>query len=288
MLTKKDIDHELVEIDSLKILAEAYGEIAASRMMKIRKTVLENREYLKSIDSIFKDALIAYSQELSRLARMGRTKESKNVTFLSHNGRKVAVFLSANTGFYGEVLYTIFKKFLEDVRNNDYEITIVGKVGRSMFMEAEPNRVYSYFDIPDLGTDKEKLGTVLAHLVQYEELHLYYGKYISIVKQDVETSKIVAGTPVIDNVEKPKESFIFEPSLEKILQFFEAQIFASLFEQALQESQLAKLASRMLAMQSAQDNIQKRHRILMSEHTRFNHQIAQKKQINTLLSVFKR
>ncbi len=49
--------------------------------------------------------------------------------------------------------------------------------------------------------------------------------------------------------------YLFEPSLEKILQFFEAEIFASIFEQTIHESQLAKNGSRMLLLDNASQNI---------------------------------
>ena len=45
--------------------------------------------------------------------------------------------------------------------------------------------------------------------------------------------------------------YIFEPSLETIVIFFETEIFSSLLEQVFHESRLAKLASRMVLLDRA-------------------------------------
>ena len=42
--------------------------------------------------------------------------------------------------------------------------------------------------------------------------------------------------------------FIFEPSLEEVFNFFDAEIVASLLQQTFHESRLAKLASRLLLL----------------------------------------
>src|SRR3990167_8647765 len=116
MAYSKEVVQEIVQVTSLRTLAEVYGQIAATRMMKIRDYVLKNRQFLESIESIFKDTLYSYAEKLSELVRRGELKEGGKVTFLAHNGKTVAVLISANTGFYGEVVRETFKKFMEDVK----------------------------------------------------------------------------------------------------------------------------------------------------------------------------
>lgn len=282
MLYAKKIQKEITQVSSILSLAESYAQIAASRMKKIRESVLGQRQFLKAIESIFRDTLLAYSSKLSEMVWAGKLKEGGKVTFLAHNGKSVAVLISANTGFYGEVVKNTFEKFLKDIKDKDFEITIIGRLGRNLFLSREPNRPYTYFELPDYGIDRAKLSEAIKHLVQYEEIHVYYGQYISVVTQTPTTFKISAGTPVSGKVLQPKDKYIFEPNIEKILMFFETQIFASLFDQAIRESQLAKLASRILAMDKAAENIRKRLRSLRVERLKFIHKNENKKQINSL------
>ncbi|OGM19489.1 hypothetical protein A2686_01850, partial [Candidatus Woesebacteria bacterium RIFCSPHIGHO2_01_FULL_38_10] len=258
MIYKKEIDEEIKSVESLKILTEVYGEIASIRMIKIRNFVLKNREFLQTINEIFQDSLKAYASKLTELVRRGKLKKGGRVTFLAHNGKTVAVLISANTGFYGEVIQATFEKFLDDVRQGNVEATIIGRMGRSLFLESEPKTPYTYFDFPDYGIDHVKLSEAIRHLVSYEEIRVYFGRYQSIIKQTPSKFSISAGTPISKEVEEPKVKYIFEPSVEKILMFFETEIFASLFDQSIRESQLAKFASRILAMNVASENIRTR------------------------------
>lgn len=77
---------------------------------------------------------------------------------------------------------------------------------------------------------------------------------------------------------------MFEPSLEKILEFFEKQIFASIFEQTMRESQLAKTASRLTTLDTASENIIKKLSIVTSEKNRTFHRQQNKKQLETFSS----
>ena len=287
MINKKDIEIEIKQTKSLSELTEVYGEIAAVRMRKIRNSVLRNRDFLSSIDNIFRDTLSSYARKLSELVRRGKMKEGGKVTFLAHNGKTVVVLISANTGFFGDVVRNTFTKFIEDVRKEDVEVTVIGRLGRSLFVSEEPNKPYTFFELPDYGIDAQKLSEAIKHLVQYEEIRVYYGKYQSVVTQKPTTFSISAGTPVSGKIDQQRPSvyYIFEPSVEKILMFFETQIFASLFDQSIRESQLAKFASRILAMDRATENIHQRLNNLGLERMKLSHGLENKKQLNALTSV---
>jgi ATP synthase F1 gamma subunit len=288
MLYKRDIEEEINQVNSLKSLAEVYGEIASIRMKRIRGVVLSTRKFLDAINDIFKDTLASYAKKLSDMVRAGKLKRGSKVTFLAHNGKTVVVLLSANTGFFGEIVPKVFAKFIHEVRTEDVEVTIVGKLGKSMFLDAEPKRPFTYFELPDYGIDRRKMAEIIKHLVAYEEIRVYYGKFQSVVTQEPTAFRISAGTPVGEYVVAPKEQYIFEPSVDKILMFFETQIFASLFDQSIRESQLAKFASRILAMDRAADNINKRIRKLNLDKLKVQHKVDNNEQLNSLMPVYYR
>ncbi len=282
MLYLKDITEEIIEISSLKELTQVYGEIASTRMKKIRGYVLRNREYLAAIKSIFEDTLAAYAQKISKLVAEGKLSKGSQVTFLAHNGKPVSVLISSNTGFFGSIVKETFDKFIAEVRQENAEVTIVGKVGRSLFLEAEPRRPYIFFDLPDYGIDTAKLAEVIKHLVQYSQIKIYYGKFQSVVTQRPDIQTISAGTQVTGDTALPKVQYLFEPNVEDILMFFETQIFASVFDQSIRESQLSKFASRIIAMDAASQNIEKRISVLNLKKLANMHKTANDKQLNSL------
>jgi ATP synthase F1 gamma subunit len=280
MAYEKQIKEEIQDLEGLRTLTDIYGEIASVRMKKIRESVLYNREFLNAIHGIFKEVLASYAEKFEEEARAGK------ITFLSHNGKTVATFISANTGFYGEVVQQVFREFIKEARKGSVEVTIVGRLGLSLLKQVEPNMPYTYFDLPDYGINKNQLDQIIRHLVQYEEIHVYYGKYQNLVRQLPTMYNISAGT-FIKEAEKETTKYLFEPSIEEILMFFEAEIFASLFDQSVRESQLAKFASRMMAMDTANENIEKKLTKVRLEKLRAGHRQDDKRQLDALASVYK-
>ena len=72
---------------------------------------------------------------------------------------------------------------------------------------------------------------------------------------------------------------------DKIMKFFEAQIFASLFEQTVFESQLAKFASRMTSLELRVENIKDVLKDVALEKEKVRHRIINKKQLETFSSM---
>jgi ATP synthase F1 gamma subunit len=288
-MNKKQIQQELTELMVLKSLTQSYAEIASSRMMKTRDSVLRNRNFLEAINDIFKEVRNSYKEEVVKLARKRNLKSGEKITFLSHNGKTVAVLLSSNSGLYGEIVQKTFDLFLRAVQEEDVEATIVGRLGLSLFQEAAPNRPYTFFDFPDSGVNKEDLAALMKHVVQYEEIRVYYGKFQTVISQVPTMYNISAEVSLYNEEEETKKTpYLFEPSLEAILMFFEEEIFGSIFEQSLRESELAKHASRMLAMDQAGERITKRYKRAKIIALKISHQTENKKQLNALTSILNR
>lgn len=284
MIYEKDVKEDVAELQGLKNLVEVYGEIASSRMKKIREFVLRNREFLNAIHDVFDDVLASYARRLSALARQKKFQKGK-ITFLAHNGKTVCVLVSANTGFYGDVVQEIFRVYINDIKEQNVEVTIIGKLGLTLFADSAPGRPYTYFSLPDYGTDSNKMTELINHLVQYEEIRVYYGQYQSVVTQKPDKLTITSGATYRPSGNRQVVEYIFEPDIEKILVFFETEIFASLFDQALRESQLAKFASRIMAMDAAGENIRKEIREMNLLRLRMEHAAMNRKQLDLLSGI---
>lgn len=272
MFTLTEINRQLDDLKSLSSLVGVYGQSASTKMRRIRQAVLSNRDYLESINVVFNEVLYFYKTK----------KDKKAYTFLSHNGKTVAVFLSANTGLYGDIVQRTFDFFKDDVKGKDVEITIVGKLGLSIFLSSGIGKTYSYFDMSDYQIKQEDLTALIRHLVQYDKIILYFGRYKSVVSQSPDKFVISSDFANTDGTPVHLNNYIFEPDVEKILAFFEKEIFASLFDHELRESQLAKFASRILAMDLAETNIKKRVGETANQRLKLIHRIANQKQINAL------
>lgn len=281
----KEIEKEIETVNNFKNLTDIYGEIASIRMMKIRESVLKNRDYIFSITQIFYDTLASFLKRGSRASKMHMTLKNNRITFLSHNGKMVFVFISSNTGFYGDVVMKTFKKFVEDLKVEDAEITIIGRIGKKIFSESYPEKQYTFFELPDYGSDKNKLLAIINHLVQYDEVRVYYSAYDTVINQRPLMANLTAGTTLIQKAEKTKEEFIFEPSVEEILMFFEKEVFGSFFDQTIRENQLSKLSGRIMAMDRASQSIKSKLKSINFDYLKIRHRQMNKRQLGSLQSL---
>jgi ATP synthase F1 gamma subunit len=283
MIDERSLAEEIGRVSALQTLVRAYGEIAAIRMRKTRSSVLANREFLDQLNGVFEDVRASYAQEVAALAK--KTKGPAQVTFLAHNGKTVSVFISANTGLYGEIVQSTLRLFLEEVRQNISEVSIVGRHGLSLFLAEEPDRPYSYFDLPDDRLEVTQLEELIKHIVQYSEIHVFYGKFQSVITQRPEKLEVSAEISLTTAPNQKPRHYLFEPTLESVLMFFETEIFATNFEQIIRESQLAKFASRVLAMDKADQNTKEEVKKLFFEKNRLRHRSINKKLLNAVSSL---
>jgi len=283
MISKKQIQLEVEGLISLKDLVEVYEEVSAARMQKVRGAVLQSRQFLEGLLEVFMKVKSAYQK-----------KDKQQLTSIRRrNGKTVAVFISANAGLYGDIVDRTFDVFSGFVQQNNPEVVILGKLGVKMMGEHLPHTLYNYFDFADEGVEADSFEMIMRYLIQFEKIIIFYGKFKTILSQDpVATS--VSGDDVLVQVEEVEQTkgnqnvpatekqYLFEPSIEHIASVFEGEIMASLFEQTLHESQLAKFASRMLALDRSIDNIERRLGRVRLEEKKVAHKIRNRKQLSTI------
>jgi F0F1-type ATP synthase gamma subunit len=280
----KNLDGEIEQLVVLKSLVNVYGEVALNRMNAIRTQVLFSRAFLEEIEGVFGEVQSAYLKQLGEEVKSGGKAARKKLTVLAHNGLTVSVFISANTRLYGDLVQKTYEAFAEEYRKGETEATIVGSVGLSMFKEEfGEKKPYTYFDFPDEKIDQKALEEMVKHLVQYEEMRIFYGKYRNVITQEAERYVLTASKPINKRGEKQEPHFyLFEPTLEVVMRYFETEIFGTLFDQTLREGQLAKFAARLVAMDRAEQNTDERMKVLGRERLALVHRQNNTKQLNTM------
>ncbi len=288
MPQKKIIAENLEALNSLKNLAESYEEIAVIRMQKIKDSVLKTRDFLQDLSDVFVDLKSSYDREVKDLLDKRKSGSKTILPLLRKNGRTLMVYLSSNGRLYGAVTQKTYKLLLNDLRKPEAEnadLLIIGNAGREMFEASGFKKPFTYFDLPDIGVDISHIKELMTKFLQYEQVHVYYGKFDNVVNQTPIGTSITGENIFESEVVKPikrEDMFIFEPVLEKIFYFFETQIIANLFSQTLLENQLARHASRVNAMEEALIHIDEESKKLNVLKRLVKHQMANKKQIETI------
>jgi ATP synthase F1 gamma subunit len=288
MAQRKLILEELEALNSIKDLAESYEEIAAMEMQKIRDSVLKTREYLVDLSDVFVDLKASYIREVRDLLERRKKGDKNLLPILQKKGKNLMVYLSSNGRLYGAVTQRTFRLFVDDLKKPEAENTdlvIIGSAGKEMFEAAHVKKPFEYFEIPDAKVDINHIKKLMQKFLQYETVHVYYGKFGNVVKQTPVTTSItgedIFETESLKSIPR-EDRFIFEPSLEKIFHFFETQIMTNLFSQTLLENQLARDVSRVNAMEEALINIEEQARTLNRIKNRIRHVLLNRKQLETI------
>jgi len=291
MPQKKIIAENLEALNSLKDLAESYEEIAVIRMQKIKDSVLKTRDFLADLSDVFVDLKSSYDRDVKELLEKRKTGSKSILPLLQKNGKTLMVYLSSNGRLYGSVTQKTYKLFIEDLKkpeSKSADIMIIGTAGRDMFENSMYVRPYLYFDIPDIGVEVDHIKKLMLQFLQYEKVHVYYGKFDNVINQTPIGTSITGENIFESEVITPlsrEDRFIFEPILEKIFYFFETQIIANLFSQTLLENQLARHASRVNAMEEALIHIDEESKKLNIAKNLIKRQAQNKKQLETISGI---
>ena len=275
MNTRKQIAEEIDGLVGLKSLVEVYQEVAATRMQRVRGAVLQSRMFTEGLVDVFSKVRAAYKKlKIS----------AKNLRKM--NGRTVAVFVSANSGLYGDIVEKTYGAFENFINENKPDVVILGRQGTKMMADRSPNVFYNYFDIPDEAIDMGSFDMIMRYLIQFERIVVFHGQFKSILTQ-VPQQTLVSGQSLDQNISEQniKSDYLFEPSVETIARIFEGEIMASIFEQSLHESMLSKQASRMLSLDRSLDNVERRLGNVHVEERKVMHRIRNRKQLSTISGV---
>ena len=284
MITRKETASEIEYITTLRAIMETYEEIASSRMQRIRSSVLQTRGFIMEINSIFQEVKSSYRKEVEILMKKKKIRDPSKLTFISKNKKTLSVLLSANTGLYGDVVRRTFDVFSQRLRKESDDAAIVGRLGYALFRQEFPKRQCAYFELADDKIDEIVLKQALPFLVQYEKVIIFYPQFKNIIVQ-TPMAVDMSGDMLPSQGAESEIKYFFEPSLEKILEFFEKEIFGSIVQQLVNESQLSKFAARMVTLDNALDNTKKRLKETIFLRERIRHQALNKKQMENFASI---
>ena len=286
----KELLAELDQLGNLRSIISAYEEIAASYMRRIRNNVVQKREFLDGLSVIFSQVKNSYKAEIEvLLAQKKKTSKDLKTSVRPKNGKTVLVLLSANTGLYGSIVKQTYDLFINEVKKGQSDVAIIGRLGNLFFKNESIKTSVSYFDFPDNTVDQNALRDIVEFLINYEKIVVFYGEFQNVVTQKPTASSISGDskptTAQQQTAPVPGIKYIFEPSLVEILSFFEGEILASIFEQTMYESQLAKFASRMITLDQALENIKNNMSKSNFQYQQIKHRNQNAKQLNSLSGV---
>ena len=270
MATLKEIKRNLETIRLMKEISSAYQEIANLRMKQIRETVLRNREFFKELRRTYSRIQAASFLELKK-RKIKRKKIKKRK-------EEAIVFLSANESLYGNLILNIWHEVEKYLRESKAHLVVIGRIGKYLAERSGFGMRMFYFELNDVKPELKRIGEVGDFLKNYQKVIVFYGKYEGGLIQRPTSEEISEKVLPEEKIKKAKK-YLFEPSPEAILDFFETEILTVLFTLCLLEHQLARYAARVLAMSEATERAKKLEKMYLLQERKLKREISTKKQI---------
>ncbi len=239
MALLKQITGILEEETALKLVAQTYGELALTKLQRIRSTIEKNRDFVREVGQ-------TYYLIKAMSAVEGKTPKNKKGT--------ISLLLTSNNHFYGDLENQLIKLYASHTPEFETDRVVVGQTA------AEYLRAVGYrypfeekvfrSDLPE----NQELAGMVDRIQNYERVFVYHSRMQSILVQQPTFTDLTGSPAFTQELANQVFYYIFEPEVTKMLEFIERQIVALLLEQTFLEAELARTAARLVAMQEAQNN----------------------------------
>ena len=210
--------------------------------------------------------------------------------------KMAAVFLSSETGMYGDLIDKVMVSYINFVKSNNAEAYVVGKYGVTLINSYAPEVKFTEIT---LSADTEKaseddLSALMNRLSDYSKICVFHGRFESIARQS-STNSTISGPDIQKyegkdgNTKENKKNRemrrflnIYEPDVQTISEKFGKEISASVVDQSVRENDLAKYAARLMHLDDALYNVSNKLDNLNIDKRRMRRRIEQKKQIERI------
>lgn len=259
----------------IETIASAYQEISQREMNKIREMTLKNRQFTEKM-------METYS-ELKKASLLEQSEgEKEQILPTVSKKERAVIFLSTNARFYGSFMLEILKKVLAFLKKIKGDLIVVGEVGKNLVEKTNPDLKFYYFSLDDEKPAEEEVKKMVEFLRNYQELIFFHGKFKTILTQEV--SQTVISGKIPEKEIKTQSAYLFEPSKEAILDFFENEMMKNFFLQIFLEHRLSRHATRMVQMYRIRERARERREDLEKLKRKFKWQDFDKRQMEITLS----
>ena len=253
MASTREIRRRIRSVKNIAQVTRAMEAVAASKMRRAQQQVLATRPYADKAREV-----LSY---IARLDSGGGAMDSL-ITPRAEIKTVGVILVTADRGLAGGFNANVLRRaaaFLKEQRSQGREVEViaVGKKGRDWILRYDPVLRAEFSSMPDTPSTAD-IGPISRTAIDdfrsghFDEVHLIYTDFVNTLIQRPVALQILPVIPAEPTVTMAPD-YIFEPSVEAVLEqvllgFTEVQIL-----QGLYESMASEHSARMVAMRNATD-----------------------------------
>lgn len=238
-------------------VTSAMKMVSAAKLKKAQDAIVQIRPYAQKL-----------SELLSSLGAVLDNNPDSVYTLQRAPEKVLIVLISSNRGLCGGFNSSVTKKALSwaksayprQLKDGRVEFMVIGKQGEKIMR--------SYHYLPALGHNElfdhlnfDNVSLIARQLMdaftsgKYDRIDLVYNSFINAAQQEQVSEQFLPVLPALpDNKKSTAVDYIYEPSLEEIVEKLIPRSLKIQFYKALLNSHAAEHGARMTAMHKATDN----------------------------------
>lgn len=253
MPSMKDVLNKISSVKKTKQITKAMNMVASAKLRKAQERIERFRPYAEKYYEMLGDLAKGVDTSAHPLLEVREDVKTVGIVLITSDRGLCGAF-NANLIQKAEQLANQFKTSGKVVK-----LYCIGKKGRDAFKKSAFETIKAVADQMNVfdftlasATGNDIISSYLAG--ELDEVHLVYGKFINIVRQEAEDLRLLPVASEEEDETLTSTEYTYEPSVEGILsellpRFVNVQIYRGLLETSASEQ-----AARMTAMDNATKN----------------------------------
>lgn len=284
MATVREINEERETVRNVGDFTTSLQQIAAGRMIKLKKLVLAANRFADEATIILRELELEKTKQIERELKIKKNQlvePTKTIDKSEEDYKSAAIIITSDQGLCGSYNTEVFRKSEEIIPNHlSADYYVIGSKGQDFFkgMAKKYNIKYFPYNVPN-EVVIEDLRPLISMFYHYDQIFLIFNRYINTATRKTVFIELVVPNIELEELKKERVEgkYIFEPSLGELIKSVSAKLRYALFRQQLLDSKLSLYTAHMIAMQTASENAKELIEELNLEYKKARRKLVDKK-----------
>ncbi len=257
MANLKEVRTRIQSVKSTQQITKAMKMVAASKLRKAQDAILLMRPYVNKLSGILQNASASLDKEHQSEFSVEREIQKVLIVIITSDRGLCGAF---NSNSIKSALSLIKDKYSQQESDNNLWILPIGKKGFEYFKKRNYQVVDNFWNIyAELSFEKVKEAAefVMKGFLdgEFDRVEIVYNEFKNVATQILRKDQFLPLTKSEEDISgTATRDFIFEPSVEYILQEMIPRTLKVQFYKAVLESNASEHGARMTAMNQATEN----------------------------------
>lgn len=257
MANLKEIRTRITSVKTTRQVTSAMKMVSAAKLKKAQDAILQIRPYAEKLSDLLSSLSSALDNSADSVFTVQRTPEKVLIVLISSNRGLCGGF---NSYISKKAIHLAKTKYKNQLNSGKLDFIVIGKQAGKILrsyqikIQSEKNHLFDNLSFENVSVEVK---AIMADFVsgKYDRVELVYNKFINAASQDLVCEQFLPVLPAITDQKKQSNTdYIYEPSLETIVEELIPRSLAIQFYKALLDSHAAEHGARMTAMHKATDN----------------------------------